>query len=194
MHWILRINKCKHCTLFASAYFQMNGTHKRPLFQPPGLCAVPSRGPAVALPPGCTQRPNKTSRRISRSKWAPRAPSAPPLCHLHSGLCHQGGPAGARRSTLNCAHGVFTHPASSDRHLPASDRELLTCLLGVWACSSSSAPRGAGPLLPGHCPAALPGGSWVWRPGSVRAPFSTLVKLPRVRLRLPGKAGPLDTG
>lgn len=111
-------------------------------------------------------------------KWAPRAPSAPPLCHLHSGLCHQGGPAGARRSTLNCAHGVFTHPASSDRHLPASDRELLTCLLGVWACSSSSAPRGAGPLLPGHCPAALPGGSWVWRPGSVRAPFSTLVKLP----------------
>lgn len=42
--------------------------------------------------------------------------------------------------------------------------------------------------------AALPGGSRVWRPRSVWAPFSTLVQPPRVRLRLPGKAGPLDTG
>ena len=39
-----------------------------------------------------------------------------------------GGPAGARRSTPNCARGVFTHPASPGRHLPVSDRELLTCV------------------------------------------------------------------
>lgn len=137
MHWILRINKCKHCTLFASAYFQMNGTHKRPLFQPPGLCAVPSRGPAVALPPGCTQRPNKTSRRISRSENGHQGH------HLHrpSATYTQGCairvallvPADQRLTVPTVYLHIRPHLTGTSQHLTGS------CSRVSWAC---------GPALP----------------------------------------------
>lgn len=97
-------------------------------------------------------------------KWAPRAPPAPPLCHLHSGLCHQGGPTGARRSALNVPT-VYLH---IQPHLTGTSQHL------TGSCSRVSWARG--PALPqvhpeerGRCsPRWEPGLAPAQRPGTLQ--------------------------